>query len=73
MTGTAPAADTDDSQADPPGADQHDDDQGQCYWELGLGIDGRLTAVLVGIDPPIVVTAADEMSLRKEIRARTLL
>jgi hypothetical protein len=44
----------------------------QPHWELRAEADGRLTAILIGMAPPIKVTADDLPSLRKKIRTLIL-
>jgi hypothetical protein len=38
------------------------------YWDVRVGRGGMLTATLAGTQPPIVLTADDEESLRKQIK-----
>jgi hypothetical protein len=38
-----------------------------AYWDVRVGRGGKLTATLIGTQPPLVVTADDEKSLRKQI------
>jgi hypothetical protein len=46
------------------------DDNGQAgpYWDVRVGPEGKLTATLVGTQPPIVLTADDEENLRKQVK-----
>ncbi|HUC59218.1 MAG TPA: hypothetical protein VMA95_17580 [Streptosporangiaceae bacterium] len=39
------------------------------HWDLRVEPDGRLTAVLIGTNPPLTVTGDDLASLRKQIKA----
>jgi len=38
------------------------------HWDVRVGRGGKLTATLVGTQPPIVLTAEDEESLRKQVK-----
>jgi hypothetical protein len=38
------------------------------YWDVRVGPGGKLTATLVGTQPPLVLTADDEENLRKQVK-----
>ena len=38
------------------------------YWDVRVGRGGKLTATLIGTDPPFILTADDEESLRKQVK-----
>jgi|HubBroStandDraft_1064217.scaffolds.fasta_scaffold01436_7 hypothetical protein len=43
-------------------------DQVGPYWDIRVGRGGKLTATLTETQPPLVLTADDEESLRKQIK-----
>jgi hypothetical protein len=55
-----------------PGPDQRADPEGReagPHWQIRVCRTGSLTAALTGSEPPIIVTATDHASLRRQIQA----